>query len=303
MSEANLYHIKMRKYLLSIIIIIAGWLTSCQNNLPEPDSETLVTISVQVPQSDLMTRAGGTAYAPSSLHDMRVALVVSDASNHVISVDTILHHDFGTGSTSCTFETRLYKGKTYHLSVWSDFGYPYYTLPAQPSTTGQSAATAPIVSLASTTISANSHLYDAYFGTETKTLIENQVINMSLKRAVALVKVNTTDWDSDAVKTAKKRPQGYSMTLTTRTQFNLVSTEAVSPQSVTISDAIVDYDLDGTPKELHYNYLLANSESAILPDFTVTYLQGTTTVGAYTFTNIPVQRNYLTNITGAIFAQ
>lgn len=304
----------MKKYVLMLLVAAMGLMTACKNEVPvntgEQQEEELVTIAVNAPQQGLITRtAGSTAFADPALAGMRVALIIS-SNNKVIMVDEQTNHDFGTdGKTAAIFKVRLVKGQAYDITAWADFGSDYYTLPTPPSGDADSSTVEPIVKLAkltrdATTKAGSSNLYDCYFKNESKTISANERIYLELKRPVALVKINTTDWNEASVKYSGYRPNSYNTIISANTQLNVITGVADSIRDITIKADVVAYDCgDMNPKELNYEYLFANTDATILSDFTVNYTKGEQLIADYTFNNIPVQRNYKTNIVGNILTK
>lgn len=83
--------------------------------------------------------------------------------------------------------------------------------------------------------------------------------------------------------------------------IDLVSGEVTG--SVNIISEVVEVSqvlLNGDSKQLSFDYIFAKDrEQTVLKDFTMDFLlDGTDVTDPYTFTNIPVQRNYQTNVSG-----
>lgn len=160
---------------------------------------------------------------------------------------------------------------------------------------------------------------DAFFKAETFTVTENKTISVTLRRPFAQINVGVTqdDWDS-AVASGTEIQQSKVVINNAATQLNLLTGAASGSQEATYAlNAIpqeslnVDTDGDGTKesyKWLSMSYILVADESAdgTSPatldglQFTFQSKTGSTIEFSQGLNNVPVQRNWRTNILGRI---
>lgn len=259
-----------------------------------------MTITIGLAEQS-MTRNMDTppGFADPVLQGMNVTLVIS-YEGKVIKTISKNYQDF-SGGQKVDFKTRLVAGQTYDLSAWADFGKGHYTL---HTTKGDSAyaewSSASIKTLQSDFVY---NQYDAYFGNVRKQIMANDIILLTLKRPFALVKVNTLDWNEEAVQEAGIRPTNYATTFHVATRVRLVDGHLSQIKDVPVAGYVSEYDQDGDIKELSFDYLLADTVASILPDFVMSYQQADKVITSYTMTNIPIQRNYRTIISGNVLTK
>ena len=289
----------MRKLFSLLMLAMVFALASCMKE--EVDlgggSEETVRISVNLPQQEALSRA---AFSDPDLseNDMRVFLYVMYDGKIVSTVANGVSHNFGGGAF--TRDIRLVTGKEYQIVAWADFGDKYYTVNTDDDI--------PTVVMASTTISGSNNLYDAYFYSEPTTFAAaNATIDVKLKRPFALVRIQTLDYEEDAVVKAGLLPTNYTTTVSVPTTMNLLAGTVGPLQTVTIYSEtanIADVEASG---ELSFDYFFASNDQANLGNFTVDYTrvegEQVTPIVSYEFTNIPVRRNYKTNISGNILTK
>lgn len=293
----------MKNYLSLMLIALLGLFTSCDTNEPAvqlngPKGDlTEITIGL----SELtQTRAAATAFADPLLTSVDVTLIVA-YEGKVVYAEQKKAQDLSAGK-KVTYKVRFVTGQTYDVMAWADFGKGYYTLDTMD-------GNVPTMTLSNTALKTLStgvtdyNLFDAYFQNKSVTVTASQTISLTLTRPFALVKINATDWNQKTVKTAGLRPQKYATEFNAATKLDLISGATSEKAKITVNAYISEYDQDGDVKELSFDYLLADTISSILPDFKVTYNNGTIDVTDYTFTNIPIQRNYKTIISGNILTK
>ena len=126
------------------------------------------------------------------------------------------------------------------------------------------------------------------------------------KRPFGLVKINTADYYTPSIENAGLQPTSYSYSVAVPTAMNMFTGAISNTQTVNISSTIADVEgVEGQSFELSYDYFFATEDNQnILPPFTVNYNTSNEAVKlAYEFNNIPVKRNYITNITGNILTK
>lgn len=210
------------------------------------------------------------------------------------------------GTLQTTFDFKLVKGQTYDLLFWADCANNgsdlYYNT-----------ASLKNVEVLTTQISCTD-ARDAFFGNDHIALGESQITKtVNLKRPFAQLNIITTDI-SDIY--ASEHPDSFlpdAVTLTYQgyTGFD-VSTADVTGSATTISHSCAPYaslaNTSGvTAWTLTMDYVLTTkaTESSEISVTDVVGLNwvvkhGTNQITSMDFSNIPLKRNYRTNITGAL---
>lgn len=196
-----------------------------------------------------------------------------------------------------TVNLRLAKGKTYDLVFWADAPDAPYTFDAATQSISVNYAGA----------TANDEKRDAFFAAETSLLVTGTVNKtITLKRPFAQLNIGASDYAAAAT-------VGFTTTQTKvvvnsiYSKLNLLNGEVTGETTATFDLAAVPADGEVFPKSgvnvdyLSMNYFLVPVTSSLVTvDFTAT--NGSTNVDR-TYSNIPVQRNYRTNIYGNILTE
>ena len=121
----------------------------------------------------------------------------------------------------------------------------------------------------------------------------------TLKRPFAQMNVITTDWDK-AASVAGLAPETVIVTLkNVMTAFNAVTGEISAAQDIVYEAAVYTPAANGAEKTISMDYIFASDEKAAI-DIDWKALHGTDANVEHSFTAIPYQRNYRTNIKGAL---
>ena len=207
-----------------------------------------------------------------------------------------------------TVTLALAKGQTYKVAFWAqNSSCEAYTVDENMNVT------------VSYDGANNDETRDAFFKTVDITVTGNMSESVTLTRPFAQINVGDTDADLDAAKTAGTEVKESAVTIKNAATSLDVKTGKVSGSAeVTYTSAAipteklsVDIDGDGTKED--YNYL---SMCYVLPNDETTGAAATVAEAAFTFTpatgeaivledglqNIPLQRNYRTNIVGNLLA-
>lgn len=202
---------------------------------------------------------------------------------------------------SATFETRLMSGHDYRLVFWADcatapaaeggeFTDKYYYTEQFPK-----------VSLITTDYLGNQDELDAFFGEASVTaeqLASGPVsVSADLTRPFGQLNIYSTDYADIPVETMK--PAAVEIAFANvYTSIDLTTGELSDPKALTYSAAVAPYDAE--TGHLTFDYLLATEVEDAIADFTMNFY--TTADGnaadPYTFSSIPVRRNYITNVRG-----
>lgn len=206
---------------------------------------------------------------------------------------------------SATFETRLMSGHDYRLVFWADcatapaaeggeFDDKYYNADHFPTK----------VSLITTAFLGNQDELDAFFGEASVTaeqLASGPVsVSADLTRPFGQLNIYSTDYADIPVETMK--PAAVEIAFTNvYTSIDLTTGELSDPAPLlTYSAAVAPHD--AATGHLTFDYLLATDEEDAIADFTMNFYTtadgNTPAADPYTFSNIPVRRNYITNVRG-----
>ena len=207
-------------------------------------------------------------------------------------------------SLSATFEARLMSGHAYRLVFWADcamapaaeggeYKDKYYDTEEFPSK----------VSLITTAFRGNQDELDAFFGEASVTaeqLAAGPVsVTADLTRPFGQLNIYATDYAQIPVENMK--PAAVNIAFTNiYTSIDLTTGELSDLAPVTYAAAVAPHD--AATGHLTFDYLLATGEEDAIADFTMNfYTSADATAGAaepYTFSSIPVRRNYITNVRG-----
>lgn len=286
------------KKLLLHAAVLATMLTSISCSQEEvaggqAGDESVVTFTAQLPGSP-QSKAIGDGMTATTLS---YAVYAQGTTTPLItSKDEV---DFTNGQA--TISLRLASGKSYDLLFWAD-AYGAKDSNA-PYTVDFYTQTLTIDYDAAKTLSNDERL-DAFFGTTTLEVKGAVNGNVTLKRPFAQLNIGTNDMEdaantglhTDALRTSVTVKNVY-------TNLNLMKGEVVG------EEATVTFEENDIPKGqftangntydyLALNYLLVGTDKGVV-DCEFKYTDGTTKVRK-TISNVPVQRNYRTNIIGSI---
>lgn len=166
---------------------------------------------------------------------------------------------------------------------------------------------------------SNNEAYDAFVACHTHTVNSETVTSVTLKRPFAQVNVGTTD--TDLTKAANLQAAVFESQLVINdvpTQYNVLTGEATALQPVIFGKNTILYNTAGKNETLanvdgkNYNYLnmvyvLAGEGTNTSSTHTATYTfyrEGDATpIRTLNVNNLPIERNYRTNIVGDIITQ
>ncbi len=283
----------MKRYLLSTFTIAAAALlvTSCNdemdNGLKTGDDGT-VTFTAQLP-SEMGTRAFADGLTAKHL---QYAVYEAGQSTplKVFGDETTVVGEAEMVNLKKSVTLKLTSGKSYDVIFWADAttDSPYTFNPASQE-----------VSVDYSKVNNNSDNCDAFFKKETITVSGNQSVDVKLTRPFAQVNIGTDDFD--AAKASGLEVTQTEVVAKAFATLNLatgkVSDEADRTFTMkaipTASDG--EFPVAGGYKYLSMDYLLVGADKATVD---VAFNYGGPQ--SRTFTNVPVQRNYRTNIYGSL---
>ena len=281
----------MKKYLFTSITMAAAALlvTSCNDGLDnglKTGEEGTVTFTAQLP-SEIGTRAF--ADGKTAKH-LQYAVYESGKTTplHVFANNGIVG-EAQMVDLKQQVSLKLTTGKTYDVIFWADATTDSpYAFNAETQS----------VTVDYDKVNNNSDNCDAFFKKETITVTGNQAVDVNLYRPFAQVNIGTDDYDAAAAagltvtETEVKAKAFGTLNLGT----GAVTDEAERTFKVKAIPTAADgaFPVDGY-KYLSMDYLLVGADKSTV-DLTFNY----TGANSRTFTNVPVQRNYRTNIYGSL---
>lgn len=282
----------MKRYLLSTFTIAAAALlvTSCNDEMDnglKTGDEGTVTFTAQLP-SEMGTRAFADGLTAKHL---QYAVYEAGQSTplKVFGDETTVVGEAEMVNLKKSVTLKLTSGKSYDVIFWADAttDSPYTFNPASQE-----------VSVDYSKVN-NSDNCDAFFKKETITVSGNQSVDVKLTRPFAQVNIGTDDFD--AAKASGLEVTQTEVVAKAFATLNLatgkVSDEADRTFTMkaipTASDG--EFPVAGGYKYLSMDYLLVGADKATV-DVAFNYGGPQNR----TFTNVPVQRNYRTNIYGSL---
>lgn len=292
----------MNKKLFLGMFAAAGILlaTSCQNDeldAVQTGNEATVSFTLGV-EGGVQTRAISDGLTANRL----VYAVFDEEGNRITSIAKVdKDANFPT-----TENITLAKGQTYKVAFWAQYSATSaYVLDDDMNLT-----------IDYTNSANNDENRDAFFKTETFTVTGNAQIDVVLKRPFAQINLGVTDTDWDAaVASGIEIATSKVVIKNAFTNMDLIDgsvsgeTEVVYDFGATPKSSNevlkVDLDNDGTAEEYHYlsmSYILVDAQKSTLQDLDFTFhpISGNDIVFGEGLNNVPVQRNWRTNIIGQI---
>ena len=283
----------MKRYLLSTFTIAAAALlvTSCNdevNNGLKTGDEGTVTFTAQLP-SEMGTRA----FADGAMAK-HLQYAVYEAGQSiplpVFGDETTVVGEAEMVNLKKSVTLKLTSGKSYDVIFWADAttDSPYTFNPASQE-----------VSVDYSKVNNNSDNCDAFFKKETITVSGNQSVDVKLTRPFAQVNIGTDDFD--AAKASGLEVTQTEVVAKAFATLNLATGKVADEADRTFTMKAIptasdgEFPVAGGYKYLSMDYLLVGADKATVD---VAFNYGGPQ--SRTFTNVPVQRNYRTNIYGSL---
>lgn len=195
-----------------------------------------------------------------------------------------------------SFTVALVKGQNYDLLFWADKGN------AQGADVYYNTSDLRNVRLTGTYV-GNDDGRDAFSKCVTLTNVTSDPsMRVQLERPFAQLNVITQDIDDIMANTGtvKVVPGTVSVSFTAPTVFNVKTQQASAP--TTLTSEVAPYYLTVGNQTEHYtlsmDYILASKNQQDIKEVTLTAKKNSSVLNTQTFSSIPLQRNYRTNIKG-----
>ncbi|MBS7410455.1 MAG: hypothetical protein KIG59_05800 [Muribaculaceae bacterium] len=279
----------MKKLFLGLLAGVAMLFTACQDEEVKAvvDGDTTVAITAQLP-TGVSTRA----YA-----DGKTATKLTYAIYETGQITPLITGTANFVNLKTTVNVRLVNGKTYDMLFWAQAdGAPYTFEPSTQKVTVNYAAAV-----------GQDEKRDAFFKAETLTVNGTIDKTIQLKRPFAQLNIGATDYA--AAETAAFKTTSSAVKVNhVANAINIRTGVATGNKTITFADAAVPADTEtfhvtGVDADyLAMNYLLVNDDKQLVDvEFTAKSTKGETITRSYA--NVPVQRNYRTNIYGNILTE
>lgn len=287
----------MKKVLFSTVAMSALMLiaTSCaddQTSDLKAGAESTVTITAQLP-GDMGTRAFADGTKATELHYAVYEKGTTTRLAVCKKADGTKGQLEGTATMTglqTTISLQLTTGKEYDFVFWADApGDNVYTFNSENQT----------VTVNYANVENNTNNLDAFFGQKKALKVSgNMSISQELRRPFAQINIGTDDFDAAAA-------AGYTVSestigVATYKTLNLLSEEVSDPVTATfVKKPIPTEDSKFSVNSKDYKYL-SMSYVLVPKDKETVDIAFDYTLTNRTFTNVPVQRNYRTNIFGSL---
>ena len=288
-------------------------LTSCQRDELQGGSisgeEVSVSISAVMPDGGGAVVKSDTEPGDGSLANRCIMQIYYLPDGESGSADPIPYGDRVTvavsGRKALFPDQRLVSGHDYRFVFWAD----HVSAEALAQDQHYDTEEFPIVSFkeeegGTLSYSSNDDTRDAFFAAEVRNISGPSSLSFDLKRPFGQLNIITTDWGAIP---EQLRPSNVKLEFKSLpNSIDLVSGDVTG--DVDIISEVVEVSqvpLNGDSKQLSFDYIFApyeeegEEQQLVLNEFKMHFYNGgQETISAYTFQNIPVRRNYRTNVSG-----
>lgn len=304
------------KYLAITAAAAALLLSACQRNELGGGSlsgeEVSVSISATMPIGGSAVVKSDTEPGDGSLANRCIMQIYYLPDAESGSADPIPYGDRVTvavsGMKALFPDQRLVSGHHYRFVFWADCVTDNSSTDVLAQDLHYDTEKFPIVSFkkeegGTLSYSSNDDTRDAFFAAEVRNISGPSSLSFDLKRPFGQLNIITTDWGvipGDVVD--QLRPSNVRLDFKSLpNSIDLVSGEVNGSEDIVSEVAVSRVPENGDSKQLSFDYIFAKDrEQTVLADFTMNFLldDDTDVTDPYTFTNIPVRRNYQTNVSG-----
>jgi len=278
-----------KRLFISLCLGLLVGLTSCQKDeTPFGGQSSTSTLTVNIPQG-ISTRAAADYGQGTQINRCILEIYQAGKLYGERQVQSV------SGSQVTFSELQLVASQTYDFVLWADCGDgtadngdAYYNTADLSMVTMNKAYT------------GNDDGFDAFYAKETFKVESSFSKEITLKRPFGQLVVKTHDLSS--IQQEELKPTDVKVSFSSvPTMFNVLTGEASRTQAVSYTAGIEDV----AAGELTVDYILATPEQAELADFTMTFLKedGTEITTNESFRNIPIRRNYRTNVSGNLITK
>lgn len=300
----------MKKFTLFSLALLSAVLafTSCSKELDprtSPDKEVTVSLATRLPSAP-QSRAVTEQVADIEGYHLRYILEIWTSGDKPELYKRIVKEADADKTTS--FDVTLLSGRTFDFLLWADYAEDggnedmHYTTVNGLKEVSRSEKTYITDEQHDYKLAATRDAFSAH-----KQVTADAPINetITLTRAVAQLNIFTTDYDQLE---ESFRPAYTGLTITTAADFNvLTGTSFGSATSDLRSYVAVKTEKEGTAPDknkVFTGYYFTSSEGKNVVDMDVHFYRADNSeVITYNMTNIPLQQNYRTNVTGALLTQ
>ncbi len=259
---------------------------SCQKQ-EGPTLAPNASLTVTIPQEAVQTRATGDG---SQVTRCVMQVYRNDApygEKQVVAV---------SGSTATFTDLQLVASQTYKFVFWADCGTGSNNLEDNHYNTSD---------LTNITVKGdyigNNEEFDAFFKCEELTVTDAFSHEVTLARPFGQLNVKTNDLDAIGEGHDDLKPTHVTVNFSAvPTTFNALTGETGSPLNLSYTAEVVD-----NAGHLTLDYIWAEEDQANLADFSMEFLNstGNTIAENDNFHNIPIRRNYQTNVSGNLLTK
>lgn len=287
----------MKKLFLVAAVALFGMAACQKTENPEAISgDVQVIVSATLPAQMPLTRAeagDGSAvdrcimeiYLDNELYGERQTVAVNDLK--------------------ATFSARLVAGKEYTMVFWADKAGADGTSDLHYNT----ADLTNVTFMEGDDYLGNDDARDAFFGSTMVVADKSQSVDVELRRPFGQLNVKTLDMAEVAAAAPALVPTKVKVAFKeVPTGINLLTGELTGDvKDIAYADAVALADNEGNAGKLTFDYIFAPKTEGEqrLVNFTMSFLNdaGAEVATAYEFNNIPVQRNYRTNVSGYLLTK
>ena len=267
---------------------LALTLTACQKDEDiAPDGATGQTITVAIPQNGIPTKTSAADFGKGAQIDRCILEIYRNG---------VLYGERQTTTVTAgkaIFNLRLVASQEYDFVFWAD---------CSDGGADKHYNTADLTAITvNDDYTGNDDTFDAFFYCLTDYKVESSFSeSVTLKRPFGQLNVKTNDLA--AIPDPALRPTDVRVTFSALpTSFNAV-TGAVSSETAEVSYTAPVINAENG--ELSMDYIWSRTDEANLADFSVTFLNNNTPITTNdNFKNIPIRRNYKTNVSGNLLTK
>ena len=298
--------------LFAIATLVLLFAVSCQRDELQGGSisgeEVSVSISAVMPEGgEPVVRSATDPGDGSDVNRCIMSIYLADeglADGPILYADKVIAQV--SGKTAVFPDQRLVSGHKYRFVFWADYVTDNSSEDGRAADLHYDTQNFPTVSFNDeAAYKSNDDTRDAFFLSEVVKVSGPSTQSFELRRPFGQLNIITNDWGAIPDEAAAQlRPAKVKLTFNGVPNTIDLLTGEVSDAADILGEAVEVSKIaqDGDAKHLSFDYILAKpDDQTILSGFTMDFLadDGNTKVtDTYTFTNIPVQRNYQTNVRG-----